>query len=121
MKQELTDAQESWIQALESGKYNQGNSVLNRDNNFCCLGVACDLHKENLTVTQPSEAKAVWYDGDNCYAPEYIVGKLGLIDNVGESNDVDLKSLTVLNDEGKSFAEIAEILRSNPECYLISG
>ena len=39
----LTEAQEEWLVALESGEYKQGRGRLRDDNGFCCLGVACDL------------------------------------------------------------------------------
>lgn len=40
---------EAWIQALRSGKYQQGRGLLRRDDpeteetEYCCLGVLCDL------------------------------------------------------------------------------
>ncbi len=40
-----------WIEALQSGKYEKGAGALRRfDNTFCCLGVLCDLVKEELKV-----------------------------------------------------------------------
>ena len=32
-----------WLEALRSGKYKQGNTFLNRNNKFCCLGVLADI------------------------------------------------------------------------------
>ena len=39
------DAQlkEKWIAALRSGDYEQGANYLKRGNNYCCLGVLCDV------------------------------------------------------------------------------
>lgn len=35
---------EQWRDALESGKYKQGELCLrDKDDNFCCLGIACEL------------------------------------------------------------------------------
>lgn len=49
----LTAVQERWLKALESDEYEQGMRYLctqNGDDQFCCLGVACELyvtaHKE---------------------------------------------------------------------------
>lgn len=45
----LTENQEKWLQALESGKYKQGRKFLAGDDpetgecSFCCLGVWCEL------------------------------------------------------------------------------
>lgn len=37
-----------WVAALRSGNYKQGAGFLRQGNNFCCLGVLCDLYaKEN--------------------------------------------------------------------------
>lgn len=32
-----------WVEALRSGKYEQGHDLLRGDGKFCCLGVALDL------------------------------------------------------------------------------
>jgi hypothetical protein len=32
-----------WIAALRSGKYEQGKSYLHRGNEYCCLGVLCEI------------------------------------------------------------------------------
>lgn len=41
MKKEIADL---WVAALRSGKYKQGRTTLkNRDSEFCCLGVLCDI------------------------------------------------------------------------------
>lgn len=32
-----------WLNALRSGQYQQGFGRLKEGNNFCCLGVVCDL------------------------------------------------------------------------------
>ena len=43
MKKELI---EQWIVALRSGKYMQGRQQLKKEDSFCCLGVACDIHPD---------------------------------------------------------------------------
>ena len=49
-----------WVDALRSGDYKQGVGRLrNDDNEFCCLGVLCNLHAQNhpeiaKTQTEPS-------------------------------------------------------------------
>lgn len=45
-----------WLEALRSGKYEQGEGRLNKDNQFCCLGVLCDLIKDDIGFT--------WRDDD---------------------------------------------------------
>lgn len=38
------EVKEQWIEALKSGRYSQGRKVLRAGNDFCCLGVLCDLY-----------------------------------------------------------------------------
>lgn len=121
MKQ-LTENQRLWLDELKSGKYEQGTWKLNRDNKFCCLGVAAELFKTDDTVVELEEsiphARQIAYDGWISSAPMYVVEALGLRGQLGDhiSNSVDL-SLTRLNDTGKTFAEIAEIFENNLEAY----
>ena len=38
-----------WVNALRSGKYEQGRNVLcSLDNKYCCLGVLCELYMERM-------------------------------------------------------------------------
>lgn len=39
-----------WIEALRSGKYNQGRGYLCKDDSFCCLGVLCELAMEDGVI-----------------------------------------------------------------------
>lgn len=32
-----------WLQALRSGKYDQGSSTMLKDDKYCCLGVGCKV------------------------------------------------------------------------------
>lgn len=39
-----TEFKQKWVAALRSGEYKQGQSLLlNGDNEYCCLGVACKV------------------------------------------------------------------------------
>ena len=35
-----------WAEALESGKYKQGRGALKDKDQFCCLGVSCDVYRK---------------------------------------------------------------------------
>lgn len=37
-----------WVDALRSGTYNQAHGNLHIDGKFCCLGVLCDLHRQQF-------------------------------------------------------------------------
>ena len=34
----------SWLAALRGGSYAQGQGALRADDNYCCMGVACDVY-----------------------------------------------------------------------------
>lgn len=42
-KKEQAKHLKEWTAALRSGKYSQGKNALRAGDNYCCLGVACDL------------------------------------------------------------------------------
>jgi hypothetical protein len=37
-----------WVRALLSGKYQQGRGTLRRSENYCCLGVLCDIYRKDV-------------------------------------------------------------------------
>lgn len=43
----MTEGMELWLKTLESDEYEQGCGTLKHDNQFCCLGVACDLYAKH--------------------------------------------------------------------------
>lgn len=98
-----------WLAALRSGEYKQGRGFLQRDGKFCCLGVLCDLHdKETGGEGWKSNNSCVKsYQGAQYMAPLTVARWAGI--------EADLSRDSVylwasLNDEGKTFAEIADII-----------
>ncbi len=55
---EFTQAQKEWLDALKSGKYQQGENFLkfkhsqNEEFAYCCLGVAHEIFQENLDLPE---------------------------------------------------------------------
>jgi hypothetical protein len=43
MTQRITEMQDKWLTALESGEYAQATDQLKSGDAYCCLGVACQL------------------------------------------------------------------------------
>lgn len=102
-KQELGPHQIAWIEALESGKYKQGNGQLRSRDQFYGQ---CDSSGD-------------WtYDGELGIAPRTLIKHLGLRDENGSSTKFTGSWLTELNDEGKTFLEIAAIIRADPSIYF---
>lgn len=90
---------QKWIEALRSGKYEQGKACLKtEDSKFCCLGVACDITNPNGWYKE--DGKTYFNGGHKAYAPEYIVSY----------RNIDQDELASMNDRGISFSEIADYI-----------
>ena len=88
-----------WIKALRSGEYKQARKTLRRRNGrFCCLGVLCDI--------QGAEWKwdGTYYITHGCAAMPPGIYEAGL--NYASK-------LSEMNDDGKSFATIADFIESD--------
>lgn len=103
---ELGPKQEQWLQALESGDYEQGRVRLEKNNRFCCLGVA-------------NKCLNLGEDDKHCLLHTYE--ELGLLNESGSFlksvivNGSAYTTLIGLNDIGSvSFKEIAAIIRKDP-------
>jgi len=93
-----------WINALISGNYQQTKGCLRNDFGFCCLGVACDI-KDNSSWVFDKSMK--FYFHDNCFCtPSYrFQYDIGL-------EDYDMNVLVGMNEDGKSFTEIASYIKN---------
>lgn len=111
MKEEV---KEKWLHALRSGNYKQGVGRLRTDDEFCCLGVLCDLYPEGYwREGKDEEVDGVMYT--------YRLSKDPIYERIGfpqsaithlwaeiPSDFVD--NLAGMNDNGKSFEEIADVI-----------
>lgn len=109
------------VAALRSGEYRQGQSVLhnNLDDSFCCLGVACDIYmKENggRWLYNEDYYNGLEYLNQWKHLPNLVQKWLGFATPTGDyyQDDDYLSSLVELNDSGKSFDEIADVIESEP-------
>lgn len=112
MKKEI---KKLWVEALRSGEYNQGHSRLKNGNEYCCLGVLCDLHRK-------SEQGDDWgaeqtfkdcYMGKEEFPPAEVLDWAGLSDEDPTITDDDKginMSLSSMNDRGRSFKYIADLI-----------
>lgn len=114
------EAIREWVEALESGRYQQTTGTLaqyeeNGSVGYCCLGVACDVFKERLNLTQKMAGHRILFDNTVASMPFTVSDFLGLPDtNVHWPGMNKLVGLTQLNDiYGLTFEEIATILRAN--------
>ena len=95
-----------WLAALRSGKYKQGEGHLNCDGLYCCLGVLCEISYERIGLVK-TDGVIVHYDNKNSTLPKKLSEIIGL-DYFGGLKNASCVSLN--DDDGKSFTEIADIL-----------
>lgn len=115
-----------WLEALRSGEYKQARYMLRScSGGFCCLGVLSDLYRKEVggswewDYNQDSAYSIVHEDPEDFGAtqiPVCIVEWAGLEDRnpevhvaVGDSDFVPT-TLAELNDEGKGFEYIADVI-----------
>lgn len=102
------ELKEKWLEALRSGKYRQGRGKLrNKDDEFCCLGVLCDLVEPNAwNHYQDGIGSDPWHHHENVAFPGYhISSRAGVVSKE--------EALAHLNDQGATFAEIADYIEEN--------
>lgn len=106
-----------WLEALRSGRYRQGRGRLrttNPDgsNNYCCLGVLCDLydkvHGEDGWMRV--EGTHTMRHGGWIGTPSgWVLVWAGLHDRHGEFGE-EGESLVEVNDNSSDFAEVIEVI-----------
>lgn len=107
-----------WVAALRSGKYKQGKGALhNRQNEFCCLGVLCELAVEDGVIPSPRlSGDHYLYELKHGFPPKSVREWAGEV--FGEDGDPDVpttdepyRTLSSMNDGGASFEEIAKVIQ----------
>lgn len=121
----MNENAKKWIETLETTDFPQGKQSLRSQDGYCCLGIACDLYsklspkglktdiKEYIDRDDDKEYFTCYYGEckEEAYLPVEVSNWLGMID-YHIFGDPQFK-LANLNDNGKSFKEIAEFLKTN--------
>lgn len=95
-----------WLEALRSGKYQQAQGVLRQnETHFCCLGVLCDLIDPNWQRLDEDRYEHE-PTGAVMFLPSPIRARIGL------DSDTE-QELMRMNDDGKSFTEIAKHIEAH--------
>lgn len=122
------------------------NQEIDGVNQYCCLGVACEVYNkanpdkelcvEKINTQSPfNEVFNVLYDKESAFLPKIVQEWLGLksingsyiegtvsitVDNKYSNTSISIDNkLTTQNDSGKSFKEIAGLIKSNPSGLFV--
>ena len=130
----MNENAKKWVAALRSGEYRQCKSRLHRQDEYCCLGVAEELRLNSVGeswVAHPEladEFVVPGWTGEHDEEPGYAVLSketqdwLGLASDHGSWDAGDNpRSLISMNDHGKTFAEIADIIESEPAGLFVES
>jgi len=118
---EQAEHRQKWVDALRSGAYTQGRDMLRNAavDEYCCLGVACDISglgqwKSNGdgAMIFVVEEEDVWIEVEQIRLPASVMKWLGVSEAVVNlsKDSLTLSTLAILNDNGVSFTEIADII-----------
>lgn len=114
------DVKKLWLEALRSGEYQQGKSCLHakteKGDEFCCLGVLCDLYAKKKKLQWGDERTDVWakqnyvtFLGATVMPPVKVMKWAGLHLIQVRYND-DPITISDLNDDGIPFSTIADLI-----------
>lgn len=110
------DIMKKWTETLRSDQYLQGRTRLNKEDEFCCLGVLCELAIEDGVQIKKTfkhgEFGVVTYDERSSDIPNAVIEWAQMKSSSGiYTTDIDTKhSLAVDNDMGANFHQIADII-----------
>lgn len=119
---------EKWLNALRSGKFSQAQRRLRKNGAYCCLGVLCELYRQEVGGEwrgdpdgyEDNGVTVFWAGRGHDYSatvlPAAVRKWAGLVNNspaVRPDKEVVEVELAHLNDHGSSFAEIADLIEEH--------
>lgn len=112
MKQKI---KKLWVDALRSGKYEQGQELLKtQEGKYCCLGVLCDIYAKTQKKKGFQKDQNGFYYFQTGETEALLPQNVMKWSGIDTDNAVYNKSLSSLtNDNGKSFVQIAKIIEEN--------
>lgn len=113
MKKEIAD---QWVAALRSGAYKQCSGQLRTENNtFCCLGVLCNLHAQAHPEIAAKQDSTRYYMGNKAVLPTQVRDWAELLrcDPLVPRRNRGPVPLSLLNDQGVPFTEIADLIEKH--------
>jgi len=131
-----------WVKALRSGKYKRGKGYLKQYNKkgelrHCCLGVLCELYNDEMKKNHKKCLKTrtkehdfadndgfVFFNNQSGLLPSIVKKWAEIKDSSGEfvykikdkyGEYKNNENLSFLNDTGRKFSTIANIIEKNVE------
>lgn len=108
------EARALWVKALRSGEYKQTTGELRNGDEFCCLGVACDLYSKEYG---DGWSESGYFLGEYGNLPYEVRHWLGVVDSnpsLKHSDGLGATTLIGLNDDcGFSFKQIADEIEND--------
>lgn len=108
-----TAAKRRWVDKLRNGGYTQGRRRLRDElDQYCCLGVLCDIEKDGEWVDGEVEGTIVWRysmpgsQDETAILPRPLMQKHVFADR-------DVSHLCWMNDRGDTFEQIADWIEAN--------
>ena len=123
---------EVWVNALRSGKYEQGSEKLRSVTGYCCLGVLCDIYAQEHNTQwefrgdeeiNPQSQDYWYFDEHSEFLPESVMNwaelkthnptvRVDVEDNDDEDNWYYKDELSDINDSGYDFSQIANLIEA---------
>jgi hypothetical protein len=108
----VNDNAKKWVAALRSGEFKQTKGRLRDTKGFCCLGVACEVYRRETGNGEWDDDGL--FQGTGEVLPRNVLRWLSLSRPNGSGSELGV-CLTERNDKGASFAEIADLIESEPD------
>lgn len=130
----VPEIRDAWVENLTNGEYEQTTQVLHNvtENAYCCLGVLCDMAVKAGVIGEPFEKNmwisskdadlqvATYTDSEGDYwtsvLPPEVIAWSGIGSDTGYfayKTKPGTDGLAGLNDNGATFAEIANVIKEN--------
>lgn len=111
------DKKQLWVDALRSGQYEQGQEYLHVGGEYCCLGVLCDIYSKETNrggwERTLHEGREYEFLSETSVLPYDVMVWAGISPDNNTVYLFDAGELSALNDDGVSFAKIADIIEAN--------
>jgi hypothetical protein len=132
------EARKELVADLRSGKFKQIRGRLGSKQGHCCLGVACEIAVRHGVTSANRDQNFYVYEGQSNLMPFSVLDFFGFAtpDGLICAPESDIKSESILsgyrsslageyrtlasmNDGGATFAEIADIIESEPKGLFV--